>query len=280
MAKVKKAIILVAGLATRFLPYSRVVPKEFFPLGDRPLIEHLVEEVYLSGLKEIIFVLNPARRHVIEYFQEDKTLERKLREKKFKKAIADYQRLKKFLKRLSFSYVFQEIPLGDGDAILKTENLINREEGVAVLFCDDIVYAPKRPALKQLVSVFQKKKRPIMALAKVKREKLSSYGVIKGRKVERRLYRVDKFVEKPRPEEAPSNLAVVGKYIITPEVLNYLKLLKYSPSKEVRLGFAFEKMLEDNKEIFGYRFQGTWLECGTREKWLHSNLFYTKKLLK
>jgi UTP--glucose-1-phosphate uridylyltransferase len=279
MAQVKKAIILAAGLATRFLPYSRVVPKEFFPLGDRPLIEHLVEEAYLSGIKEVVFVLNPARRQIIDYFQEDKVLEKKLKEKKNKKALADYQRLKKFLQKISFSYVFQEIPLGDGDAILKTKNLIDKEEGVAVLFCDDIVYTEKEPALKQLMKVFQKEKSPIMALAKVKKEKLSSYGVIKGKEIKERLYQIEKFVEKPRPEEAPSNLAVVGKYIITPEVLDYLRGLKYTPLKEVCLGFAFEKMLEDKKKLFGYRLDGIWLECGTREKWLRSNLFYTKKLL-
>lgn len=280
MKKIKKAVILAAGLGTRFFPYSRIVPKEFFPLGDRPLIEHIVEEAYLSGIREIIFVLNPARQQIREYFQEDKILEKKIREKNNRKMLNDYQRLKRLLKGLSFFYVFQEVPLGDGDAILRAKNLIDREEGAAILFCDDIIYSEKKPALKQLIDIFQKEKAPVIGLAKVGREKLSSYGVIKGKKIRENLYQIEQFVEKPKIEEAPSNLAVVGKYIITPEVLQYLQTIPYDPKKEIRLAYAFEKMLADKKKILGYQFDGVWLECGTREDWLKSNLFFSRKMLK
>lgn len=280
MFKVKKAIILAAGLGTRFLPYSRVLPKEFFPLGDRPLIEYIVEEAYLSGIEEIVFVLNPDRQHIVSYFQDDKAIEQRVRSKNNKKMLDEHCRLRKILKKISFSYVYQDNPIGDGDAVLKAKNLAKGEKGVAVLFCDDIIYSKKEPGLKQLIKVFQKYKSPVIGLAKVDKEKISSYGIVKTKKIEKSTYSINKICEKPKIEEAPSNLAIVGKYIITPEVFDYIQKIEEDSNNEIRLSIAFQNMIKDNKKILGYEFDGKWLECGTKEDWLKSNLFITEKILK
>jgi len=280
MSQIKKAIILAAGLGTRFLPYSRVLPKEFFPLGDRPLIEYIVEEAYLSGIEEIVFVLNPDRQHIVSYFQDDKTIEARVKSKNNKKMLDDHCRLRRILKKISFSYVYQDNPIGDGDAILKAKNLVRGEKAVAVLFCDDIIYSKKEPGLKQLIKVFQKYKSPIIGLSKVENEKISSYGIVKAKKIGKRTYLIDKICEKPKIEEAPSNLAIVGKYIITPDVFDYIQKIEEDSNNEIRLSIAFQNMIKNGKQVLGYEFDGKWLECGTKEDWLKSNLFMTQKIIK
>ncbi|MDP2820600.1 MAG: sugar phosphate nucleotidyltransferase [bacterium] len=281
--QIKKAVILAAGSGTRFLPYSRLVSKEFFPLGDRPMIEYIVEEVFLSGIEEIIFVLNPDKQQLvnyISYFQNDETAIEKLKSKNNKKLLEDYCRLKRILKKITISYVYQEIPRGDGDAVLKARSLLKKDEPIAVLFCDDIIYSKKEPGLKQLINVFQKKKKPVFGLSRVRREKISSYGIVKGEKVGNKIYLIKGVVEKPKLTDAPSNLAIIGKYILTSKVLDYLQRIDEKQGDEIRIAGALKNMIKDKNKVFGCEFDGIWLECGTKEDWLRSNFFITEKMLK
>jgi UTP--glucose-1-phosphate uridylyltransferase len=280
--QIKKAVILAAGSGTRFLPYSRLVSKEFFPLGDRPMIEYIVEEAFLSGIEEIIFVLNPDKQQLvnyISYFQEDETALEKIKSKNNKKLLEDFCRLKKILKKMKISYVYQEIPRGDGDAVLKARSLLKKDEPIAVLFCDDIIYSKKEPGLKQLINVFQKKKNPVIGLARIRREKISSYGIVKSEKIENRIVLVKGVVEKPKLVDAPSNLAIVGKYVLTQKVLDYLQKIDEKPGNEIRIADALKNMIKDKKKVFGLDFDGIWLECGTKEDWLRSNFFITQKMI-
>ena len=244
--EVKKAVIPIAGLGKRFRPLSNVLPKELWPLVDKPVLEYIIEEALSSGVKQLIFVNRPG-----------------------KKILTDY------LKSYSFPQIIQKKPLGDGDAILKAKKIIGREF-FAVLFGDDVVES-KVPCILQLIKVFKKRKKPIIALQPVAKEKVSSYGIVKVKKIDNSLYQILDIVEKPKSREAPSNLAIVGKYILTPDIFDYLKKIKPRRDKEVRLADGLIEMLKAGKTILGLKIEGKWLECGNKQAYLKSNLYLSLK---
>jgi len=268
---VKKAILPIAGLGTRFLPLSKVLPKELWPLVDKPVIQYIVEEAKDSGVSEIIFVVSAEKRVVLNYFKRSAKLENILKERKKDHLLREIKNLSGLGQKISFSFVPQKKPLGDGHAILQAENKIDKEP-CAVLFSDDVVYS-ETPCLLQLMKIFKTYQKPIIALCRLPKEKLPFYGIVAVERITNRLYKIKKIVEKPSQEKAPSNLAIVGRYILTPEVFNYLKKVKPSEKGEIILADAFEEMLKDDKIIYGYEFKGEWLECGNKFSWLES-LFY------
>jgi len=279
---IEKAVILIAGLGTRFLPLSKEVPKELWPLVDKPVLQYVVEEAIASGIKEIIFVSRPEKRLTWDYFtKKDKELKVILKEREKEeilKELTDFEKIFEeisFPQLASFSRVFQKRPLGNGHAIIQVKKRILNEP-IGVLFADDVVEA-KTPCLLQLIRIFEKYKKPVIALSRLPKERLSSYGVVKVKKIANRLYKIEKIVEKPSPQEAPSNLAIVGKYILTPEVFEYLERAKPEKGEEIHLSENLEKMLEDEKEIYGYEFEGKWLECGDKLAYLKSNLYLSLK---
>jgi len=277
---IKKAIIPIAGLGTRFLPLSKVLPKELWPLVDKPIIQYIVEEVKQSGISEIIFVISPEKKIVFDYFQKyylqpAPRLEKSLRERNKFPLLEELKNLEELCQNLSFSFVFQKKPLGDGHAVFLAKNLIN-ETPVAVLFGDDIVVS-KTPCLLQLIKVFKTCQKPVVALQRVPKERVSFYGIVGVEKIANRLYKIKKIAEKPSLEEAPSDLAIVGKYILTPEVFEYLKKAQPSKSGEIILAKALDKMAQDGKIIYGYEFEGEWLECGTKNGWLECHFFLSSK---
>ncbi len=280
MVKIKKAIIPIAGLGTRFLPLSKVLPKELFPLVDRPVLQYIIEEAISSGVKEIIFVNRPEKKEVLDYFkkyfQKNPELEDFLRKKNKNHILAELKRVEEISKKISFSQVFQNEPLGDGDAILQAEKLVGKEP-CAILFGDDVVES-KTPCLLQLIRVFNKYRAPVMALCRLPPEKLPFYGEVGGKKIGERLFRINKILEKPKsPRLAPSNLTIVGKRIITPEVFDYLKKASKNVAGEINLTETLAKMVKDGKEVYGYEFEGKWLECGNKLAYLESNLYLSLK---
>jgi len=277
---IKKAIIPIAGLATRFLPLSKVVPKELWPLVDKPVIQYIIEEVKQSGIKEIIFVISPEKKIVFDYFkryyfQKTKKLEKTLKERKKNNLLEELKEIENLCQNISFSFVFQKEPLGDGHAILQANKMINQEP-VAVLFGDDLVDA-KTPCLLQIINIFKTCQKPVLSLYRLPKEKISSYGVVEVEKIANRVFKVKKIIEKPLSEQAPSDLAIVGKYILTPEVFDYLKEAKPLKGKEIILADALNRMLKDGKVIYGYEFEGKWLECGNKKDWLKTNVFLSLK---
>jgi len=274
-----KAVILTAGLGTRFLPLSKALPKEFWPLVDKPAIQYILEEVKNSGIRKIIFVKNPDRKGkedmLGKYFKDSPKLERLLKERGKHQLLKELQTLKNIRKKLSFSEVFQKEPLGDGHAVLQAKKSLGKEPS-ALLFADDIVDS-KIPALRQLIRTYKKYKKPVIALYRLPKESLSSYGIVAVKKVKGRTYRIKGIVEKPSIKEAPSNLAIVGKYILTPEVFQYLQKRKDGKNGEVILAEAFQDMIEDGKEIYGYEIEGKWLECGNKLAYLKSNFYLSLK---
>lgn len=277
---IKKAILPIAGLGTRFLPLSKVFPKEIWPLVDKPVLQYIIEEAKQSGISEIIFVISPEKKIVVDYFQKyylqkSPKLEKKLKEQGKINLLEELKKLEELCQGLSFSFVFQKKPLGDGHAILQARDLVGGE-AAAVLFGDDIVES-KTPSLLQLIKIFKTAQKPVIALSQVPKEKVSSYGIVEVEKISSRLYKIKKIIEKPAIDKAPSDLAIVGKYILTPEVFDYLKKAKPSEKGEIILAEVFDEMIKDGKAIYGYQFEGQWLECGTKEGWLKCHFYLTLK---
>jgi len=275
MSEVKKAIILGAGLGTRFLPLSKVVPKELWPLVDRPLIQYLIQELKSSDINQIIFILSPEKKELLSYFKKAPTLEKILKTRKDDKALVELQNLQDLQKGISIASIFQKKPLGDGHAIFQAKEKIGKEP-FAVLFCDDIIDS-KMPAVLQLLNVFKTCQRPIIALSRVPKEKVSAYGMVEVEKIAHKLYKIKKIVEKPAPNQIQSDLAIVGKYILTPEFFDYLKLQKPNKKDEIILAEALDTYLRDGKVIYGCELEGKWLECGNKLDWLKSNIWLSLK---
>jgi len=273
--KVKTAILPIAGLGTRFLPLSKVIPKEFFPLGSKPVIQYIVEEALETGVEKIVFVISPEKKeifdkYILKYFKEDPDLLAILKKRKKQEAI---EALNTILK-IDWEYTIQKEPLGDGDAILKAEKFVQNGPFI-VLFGDDISFNPGGPSMAvQLVNAHSKIQKSLLCLYKMPKEKLSSYGVPRVKKVKDRLYKIEDLIEKPK-ENPPSSFACVGKYLLTPEIFDYLKKTK-AHNGEIILANALRSMIQDKKEIYGLDVQGRWLECGTKGKWMESFLYFSK----
>lgn len=250
MPEIKKAIIPIAGLGTRFLPLSKIVPKELWPLVDKPVLQYIIEEAKDSRIEEIIFVVPPEKKFILDYFQNPQKLEKILKAKKRNYLLPELQILKELSQNISFSCVLQKKPSGDGHAVLLAKKKIG-EEPCAVLFADDVIDS-KTPSLSQLMNVFKTCQKPVVALYNLPREKLPDYGAVGVERIARRIYKVKKIIEKPSVEKIPSDLAIVGKYIITPEVFGYLKKIQPSKIGEILLADAFAEMIKNGKIIYGW----------------------------
>ena len=268
LKKITKAIIPVAGLGTRFLPATKAEPKEMLPIVDKPAVQYLVEEAVASGITDIIFVTGRGKRTIEDHFDVAPGLERALAEKgktEAAKLVRDISNLARF------AYVRQKYPRGDGDAILTAAHLIG-DEPVAVLFGDDLILG-KAPALSQLVSAYEKYEKPIVALAEVADEVIPTKGIVKGEKISERVVRILETIEKPTLADAPSNLAVVGKYIITPEVIRALEKAQPGPDGELRLAHALDAEARSG-EVYGVKLEGEWLDCGSKVGFLKATVRY------
>ena len=265
-----KAIIPLGGLATRFLPLSKVLPKEFWPLVEKPLIQYTVEELKNSGVTNIVFVVNSLNKDLIgEYFVSFPSLEKALEEQKREELLESLRKVEKLIQGLSFSFVAQTKPQGDGNAVLLAKKYIG-EDPCVVLYPDDVIVSDV-PATLQLAKTFKTAQKPVLGLVSLPQEKLTAYGVVGAEKIATRLYKVKKLVEKPAtPEAAPSNLVSLGRRILTPEVFDYLKKAKPNKKGEVVLGEVLGEMAKDGKILYGYELEGKWLECGEIKSWLYS----------
>lgn len=266
--EVKKAIIPVGGLGTRFLPLSRAVPKEFFPLVDKPVIQYIMEEVFKSGINDIVFVTSPRQKMITEYFKKSPELEKLLIKRKKDSLLKDLKEFEAMFENTKLSFVTQKLPGGDGHAILQAAKTGSKEP-VAVSFGDD-VFDAEEPALLQLINVFKTCNAPVIGLKSIPKEKITAYAGLKVEKIANRLYKIKKIKEKPSVDEIESTLTICGKYVLTPEVFEYLKNAKPSVKGEIILAEVFEKMLLDGKVIYGYEIKGDWLECGDKLKWIKS----------
>lgn len=251
MKKIKKAILPVAGMGTRFLPATKVIPKELLPIADKPVLQYLVEEAVKSGIEEVIFVISPDKELIKDHFAHHPELEAILKERGKHDLHA---KVKPIHDMAEFRYVYQHEPKGDGHALLMAEELIDNEPFL-VLFGDDIV-KHEVPAAQQLINHFVGES--IMAVEKIPTEKTHLYGVIQPGLQKECLYEVQGMIEKPTPEQSPSNLGIIGKYICTPEIFSAIREAGKSQDGELRLIDGFKKLREQQGiwavEIKGKRF--------------------------
>ena len=268
---IKKAILPVAGLGTRFLPATKAQPKEMLPLIDKPIIQYLVEEAVNSGIKDIIFVTGRGKRAIEDHFDYAPELENNLLLKNKKEA---FQEVRKISEMANFVYVRQKTPRGDGDALLSANYLINNEP-FAVLFGDDIVDA-KTPCLLQMINVFEKYRDCVVALDEVPLKETKHYGVVKAIKISDDVYEIKDIVEKPDLQKSPSNLVIVGKYILIPEILEELKKAKTSKDKELRLADALKQFLK-KRPVYGFKFKGKRYDCGSKIGYLKATVDFALK---
>lgn len=266
-SRIRKAIIPVAGLGTRFLPATKAQPKEMLSVVDKPVIQYIVEEAVESGIEEIIFVTSQAKRAIEDHFDRNAELETRLREKG---KTAELEQVLKISELAKFAFVRQKEPKGNGHAILQALPFLDLHEPVAVLFGDDII-DHQTPCLKQLIDAYDRTGTPIIAVMDVPKEQVKSYGVIAGSQSEERLWRMTSIIEKPKPEEAPSTLAVVGRYILTPDFLTYLPKTKPGKDGEIGITDTITEYLRTHS-IHAYRFEGDRYDCGNKAQFLAASV--------
>lgn len=268
--KIKKAVLPVAGMGTRFMPATKVIPKELLPIVDKPVIQYLVEEAVLSGIEEIIFVISPDKELIREHFSHHPELEAVLKARKKHEII---QKLSPIHQLAEFSYVYQNEPLGDGHAILQAEQLVGNEPFL-ILFGDDIV-KHELPAARQLMDQF--KGEAILAVEKVPLPQISSYGVIEVEAQSDRLYSVKKMVEKPHPQDAPSDLGIIGKYVCPPEIFDAIRQSPPGKDGELRLIDGLIK-LGETQGIWAYHIEGERFDTGKAEGLIAANNAFLRDL--
>jgi UTP--glucose-1-phosphate uridylyltransferase len=256
--KVKKAVFPVAGLGTRFLPATKSSPKEMLPLIDKPLVQYVVEEAVASGIEQILFVTGRGKRAIEDHFDISIELETHLQEKGKNKTL---QAVREIADLLDIFYVRQKKALGLGHAILCARDFVGNEP-FAVLLGDDIIDS-ERPCLRQLLDTFDSFQRSVLALEKVPMENISSYGCVRANEVSDRVFEVVDMVEKPKQEEAPSDMAIIGRYVLTPRIFGILEQQEPGKGGEIQLTDAILKLSREEK-VYGCLFEGLRHDCGDK----------------
>ena len=256
--QVKKAVFPVAGLGTRFLPATKSSPKEMLALIDKPLVQYVVEEAVAAGIEQILFITGRGKRAIEDHFDIAFELEALLYDKGKE---AELSQVREIAEMVDIFYVRQKQALGLGHAILCAKDFIGNEP-FAVLLGDDIIDS-EQPCLSQLLGVYNKYRGSVLALEQVPMENISSYGCVKANHISDRVYEVTDMVEKPKPEAAPSDLAIIGRYILTPEIFPILENQEPGKGGEIQLTDAILK-LSRSQAIYGCRFEGTRHDCGDK----------------
>ena len=265
---IKKAVILAAGLGTRFLPVTKSMPKEMLPLIDKPVIHFVVKEAVESGIDDVIIVTGRGKRAVEDYFDDSPELEAHL----LKNNRADLLELVKDVSSLvDIHYIRQKEPLGLGDAVLRAEKHIGNEP-FAVLLGDDII-KNGIPCTKQLIEVFKKYNCSVIGVKKVPEDKISRYGIMKGKKIGEFLYQIEDIIEKPTIEKAPSNIAAVGRYVFTPEIFDCIKKTHPGVGNEIQLTDAI-RLLKKSQYIYASEFNGIRYDTGDKLGYIQAVMDY------
>ncbi|MGV7240692.1 UTP--glucose-1-phosphate uridylyltransferase GalU [Burkholderia sp. PAMC 26561] len=267
MLKVRKAVFPVAGLGTRFLPATKASPKEMLPIVDKPLIQHAVEEAVAAGITEMIFVTGRGKRAIEDHFDKSYEIESEL-EARGKRELLDLVRNIK-PSHVDCVYVRQAEPLGLGHAVLCAEKLIGNEP-FAVMLADDLLDG-EPPVMAQMVEVFNRYHSSVLGVEEIDPSESGSYGVIDGRQWDDHLFKIARVVEKPEPALAPSNLGVVGRYVLMPRIFQHLRTQKPGAGGEIQLTDAIQALLAD-EQVLAYRYKGKRFDCGSKLGYLKATV--------
>ncbi|MBI3592405.1 MAG: UTP--glucose-1-phosphate uridylyltransferase GalU [Nitrospirae bacterium] len=266
---IKKAIFPAAGLGTRFLPATKASPKEMMPIVDKPMIQYAVEEAISCGIEEFIIITGKHKRAIEDHFDSAYELEEKLRTAGKKKLLEEINKLS----HINFAYIRQRVALGLGHAILCARPFV-RDEPFAVILSDDVV-DPDCLLLKEMIEVYDELKCPVIALEEVPMSEVSRYGVIDG-VLDGEVYKIKNLVEKPKPDESPSNLAIIGRYILTPDIFDILQKQKPGAGGEIQLTDALRELL-NRRVIYGYLIKGKRYDAGDKLGYLKATVDFALK---
>jgi len=269
--KVKKAVIPAAGFGTRFLPATKVVPKELLPIVDKPTIQYIMEEVAAAGIEEVILITGREKGSIEDHFDTSSELENHLKKKNRMDLLRMVQNISEMVTLVS---VRQKEPLGLGHAILCVKKVVG-EEPFAVLLGDDLIDA-KIPCIRQMMDVYQEMDGALIAIQKIPKTETHLYGIIKGKRVKERVYRIEEMVEKPKQGTAPSNLAIIGRYILPPQIFGILEKVSPDRKGEIQLTDGLRE-LSQRVPVFGYEFFGDRYDAGDKLGYLQANISFGLK---
>ena len=265
---IKQAIIPLAGLGTRLLPLTSVFAKELLPINGKPGIQYILDECIEAGIKEIVFIISIKKLMIKKYFYSDQFYKNIIKKKKDPRIINEYKKILEYKKKIKF--VFQNIPKGTGDAVLKTQKFI-KNKYFLMLLPDDLII--KKNCSKAMIKVHQKYKASVMASMKVKKNNVSRWGIYKiKKKLNNRNFIIEDVVEKPSKKEAPSNNAVIGRYILPISIFSKIKSLKPKRGKEVHITDAIQLLINDKEKFIAHNFEGKYLDCGTINGYINSTI--------
>lgn len=265
--KVRKAVIPVAGLGTRFLPATKAMPKEMLPIVDKPTIQYIIEEAVASGIKEILIITGKSKRAIEDHFDRSIELEVELEKKKNDELL---KIVKETSEMADIYYIRQKEAKGLGHAIYCARTFVG-DEPFAVLLGDDIVHNGDNPCLKQLIDIYEKYESSILGVQEVADEDVSKYGIVAGEHISDSVYKVSDLVEKPAMEEAPSNVAILGRYIINPGIFDILASTKPGKGGEIQLTDAL-RVLSKQEDMYAYIFQGKRYDVGDKLGFLQATV--------
>jgi len=269
---IKQAIIPLAGLGTRLLPLTSVFAKELLPINGKPGIEYILDECIGAGIKEVIFIISKKKLMIKKYFYNDKFYKDIIKRKKDPRITQEYNKILKYKKMIKF--VFQDKPLGTGDAVFKAKKLI-KDKYFLMLLPDDLII--KKNCSKSMIAIHKKYNSSVMASIKVNKKDVSRWGIYSvKKKINNRNFIIDSVVEKPLIKDAPSNNAVIGRYILPKEIFKKLSKLKTGKGGEIHITDAIQSLINDNKKIIGHNFTGKYLDCGTMKGYINSTLEISK----
>ena len=263
--KIKKAVIPAAGLGTRFLPATKASPKEMLPIVDKPMIQYAVEEADKCGIKEFIMITGKSKRAIEDHFDSAWELEENLKSKGKESMLAEIQHLL----HLQFAFIRQKTPLGLGHAILCSKPFVN-DEPFAVLLSDDII-DPDSNLLGKMMQFYNEHQAIVLALQKVPKTEIHRYGVIAGREIKKNFYEITDMVEKPKPSSAPSDIAIIGRYILTPDIFHFIEATSPGKGGEIQLTDALKAILKKGS-IYGYLFEGKRYDAGDKLGYLKATV--------
>ena len=269
MKKIKKVVFPVAGLGTRFLPATKVSPKEMLPIVDKPLIQHAAEEAVNSGINQLIFIIGRTKNVIIDHFDSAPELENELILKKKNTLLKIVKKI--VPKNLNCFFVRQNTPSGLGHAIYCAKNII-QDDPFAVVLADDLIKS-KVPCLKQMIDMYYQKQSSIISVEAINRKDSDKYGIIEPKRKIGNLYNIKSIVEKPSPKNAKSNIAVVGRFILTPAIFSKIEKSKLGTGNEIQLTDAISDLMKD-EDVYGYQFEGKRFDCGSKIGYLKASVEY------
>jgi len=267
--KIRKAVFPVAGLGTRFIPATKAMAKEMLPVVDKPIIQYAVEEAFAAGIEQIIFVTGRGKKALEDHFDKSFEIEHALKEKEKEDLLKQIQEL--VPRTGTIVYTRQHEPLGLGHAIWCARDIVG-DEPFAVLLADDLIQTDK-PVLSEMVNKFDRLRASIVAVMEVEKSQTDKYGILNAQMVEEDIVKINDMVEKPKPDEAPSNLAIIGRYILTPKIFDILGKKKKGANNEIQLTDAMKSLLKE-QPIYGYKFNGQRFDCGDKVGFQMANLAF------